>query len=62
MNCSRKEVSNMSLNLVIGTVIVVMVIFAIFFYGAHKADKAVAVKAAARMESLKKTAAKTKKA
>lgn len=52
----------MSLNLVIGTVIIVMVIFVLFFYGAQKADKAVAAKIAARMESLKKTAAKPKKA
>ncbi len=35
----------MSMNFVIGTIVIVLIIFAFFFYAAHKADQAVAEKA-----------------
>ena len=43
------------------TVIVVLVIFSLFAYGAFRAEKVVAAKAAANREAHVKTATKTKK-
>ena len=51
----------MSLALIWGTVIVVFIIFGLFFYGANRADKVVAAKAAAKREALLKPGKKTKK-
>ncbi|TCL73345.1 hypothetical protein EDC14_1005209 [Hydrogenispora ethanolica] len=42
----------------IGTVIVVGIIFGLFFYGAHQADKAVAAKAEAKRRAQAKTASR----
>jgi hypothetical protein len=51
----------MSTQLIWGTVIVVMSIFALFFYGAYLADKIVAAKATAKREALAKPGKKAKK-
>jgi hypothetical protein len=47
--------------MVIGTVVVVFIIFAVFFYGAHKADKVVVAKSAAMREASKKSIKKANK-
>jgi high-affinity Fe2+/Pb2+ permease len=52
----------MSPQLIWGTVIVVLAIFGLFFYGAFRADKVVAAKATAKREAMRKTGNKTKKA
>jgi hypothetical protein len=44
-----------------GTVVVVLIIFGLFFYGANRADKIVAEKAATKRESLIKPGKKPKK-
>ena len=51
----------MSTALTWGTVIVVLIIFGLFFYGAHRADKIVAIKAAAKRQAMSKPGRKTKK-
>ncbi len=43
------------------TVIIVLAIFGLFAYGAHKAEKVVALKAAANREFLAKATTKAKK-
>lgn len=50
----------MSAALTWGTVISVAVVFGLFFYGAYRADKIVAAKAAAKRESLLKAGKKSK--
>jgi hypothetical protein len=57
----RKEVRILSTTLVYGTVIVVLAIFAVFFFFAQRADKLVAEKAAAKRLEMPKAAAKVKK-
>jgi hypothetical protein len=50
------------MNFVISTVVVVMIIFAFFFYGAYKADRAVAEKARAMRELHPQSNQRNKKA
>ena len=51
----------MSAALTWGTVIFVAVVFGLFFYGAYRADKIFAAKAAAKREALLKPGKKSKK-
>jgi hypothetical protein len=51
----------MSPQLIWGTVIVVLTIFAVFFYGAYRADKVVAAKATAKREVMRKAGNKGNK-
>lgn len=51
----------MSVTLTWGTVVVVLIIFGLFFYGAHRADQIVAIKAAAKREAMAKPGRKPKK-
>jgi hypothetical protein len=51
----------MSTQLIWGTVIVVLAIFALFFYGACRADKVVEAKALAKRKAMAKPGNKTKK-
>jgi hypothetical protein len=51
----------MTSSFAIGTVAVILVIFAVFFYGAHRADKVVEAKSAAKRMEMARTGAKPKK-
>jgi hypothetical protein len=51
----------MSTQLIWGTVIAVLAIFALFFYGAYRADKVVEAKALAKRKAMSKPGNKTKK-
>ncbi|MGE5606691.1 MAG: hypothetical protein ACM3YE_13505 [Bacteroidota bacterium] len=51
----------MTMQLMLGTVIVILVIFAFFFYAAYRADQAVEAKAAAKRRAMVKTGSKAKK-
>ncbi len=50
----------MSLTMVWGTVIVILLIFALFAYGAHRADKAIEAKMAAKRMEMVKSGSKAK--
>ncbi|HEX3045962.1 MAG TPA: hypothetical protein VHY08_14490 [Bacillota bacterium] len=51
----------MTTSFAIGTIVVILLIFSVFFYGAHRADKVVEAKAAAKRAEMAKTGSKTKK-